>query len=34
MDFDKDSLLQFFNHKLAEAEKIDATNDEDSLERW
>lgn len=34
MDFDKDSLLQFFNHKLAEAEKIDAANDEDSLERW
>ena len=34
MNFDKDSLLKFFNDKLAEAENIDAANDEVSLERW
>lgn len=34
MNFDKDSLIKFFNDKLAEAGNIDAANDEESLNRW
>ncbi len=34
MEFTTENLTDFFNKKLAEAEKIDAINDERGLERW
>ena len=34
MEFTTENLTDFFNKKLVEAEKIDATNDERGLERW
>lgn len=34
MEFTTEKLTEFFNKKLAEADKIDAANDEKGLERW
>ena len=34
MNFNKDSLLKFFNDKLTEADNINAASGEELLERW